>query len=76
MCSGGRAAGSNHCKTTAFVLAENGRYKGGKERNEKEEMMAEKMRKGGKVKGRIDIREESAVFGLIEKERGKGQKGD
>lgn len=50
--------------------------RGGKERNEKEEMMAEKMRKGGKVKGRIDIREESAVFGLIEKERGKGQKGD
>lgn len=29
MCSGGRAAGSNHCKTTAFVLAENGRYNGG-----------------------------------------------
>lgn len=50
--------------------------RGGKERNEKEEMMAEKMRKGGKVKGWIDIREESAVFGLIEKERGKGQKGD
>lgn len=72
MCSGGRAEGSNHCKTTAFVLTEKGRYKGGKERNEKDEMMAEKMRKGGKVKGRIDVREESAGFGLIEKDRGKG----